>query len=233
MKKPPKAALAAGAAIALIVGLGTAGAIAANKVLSPSEESKAVIDDAASQLGVAPDALSGALKNALKNRIDAAVDAGQLTEAQASELKQRIDADAFPLIGRGGFRGPGFEGHGFGHAGHGEVMAAAASFLGLTEVELREQLADQTLAEIAKAKDKSVSGLVQAMVTAAENGIDEAVADGRLTQEHATELKAELQDRIESLVNGDFRDHEFGFHPGFGPGEMSPRGPPAFDGPHA
>ena len=57
------ALLAGGAAAgALLVGLGAAGAIAASHVLSPSDESKAVIDDAASQLGVKPTELSNALK---------------------------------------------------------------------------------------------------------------------------------------------------------------------------
>ena len=79
--------LVAGVAIVLVVGLGAAGAIAANGVLSPEEESKAIIDDAASQLGVEPTELSSALKQAMKNRIDAAVGAGQLTEEQATSAQ--------------------------------------------------------------------------------------------------------------------------------------------------
>ena len=104
---------AGAAAIAvLVVGLGAAGAIAASQVLSPREETKAVVDDAASQLGVKPEALSEALKQALKNRVDAAEEAGRLTEAQAKELKARIDSDEFPLLfGPGG----GHPGPGYGH----------------------------------------------------------------------------------------------------------------------
>ncbi|HEU5264079.1 MAG TPA: hypothetical protein VFU34_05540, partial [Gaiellaceae bacterium] len=60
-----------GAAVAVVlVGLGAAGAIAASGVLSANEESKAVIEDAAQQLGVEPDALTDALKQGLKNRVD-------------------------------------------------------------------------------------------------------------------------------------------------------------------
>ena len=96
--------VAGGAAIAaLVVGLGAAGAIAASRMLSPSEESKAVIDDAAAQLGVKPQALSDALKQALKNRVDEAVDAGTLTKEEAAKLKERIDSDEYPLLfGHGG-----------------------------------------------------------------------------------------------------------------------------------
>ena len=49
----------------VIAGLGAAGAIAASDLFSPGEESKAIIDDAASQLGVEPSELSDALKQAL------------------------------------------------------------------------------------------------------------------------------------------------------------------------
>ena len=229
MTKNRKAALVVGIAAALIVGLGAAGAIAATKVLSPSEESKAVIDDAAAQLGVQSSELSGALKQAMKNRIDAAVEAGRLTEEQASRLKDRIDAEEFPLLGPGGPKGPGFHGHGPGHLGRGEVLAAAASYLGLTEAELREQLPSKTLADVAGEQGKSVSGLVEAMVAAAEKEIDEAVADGRLTEEKATALKADLEARFESMVNGERPEGAFGHHPRFGDGAWGRQGPPMLD----
>jgi polyhydroxyalkanoate synthesis regulator phasin len=214
---------------AITVGLGAAGAVAASQALSANDESKAVIEDAAGQLGIEPDALSNALKQALKNRIHAAVDAGSITEAQGAELKKRIDSgDGLPLFGvmRHG-------GHGPGHAGPFAGLDDAAAYLGLTEAQLREQLADKTLAEIAKDRGKSVDGLVQVLATAAEKRIDEAVADGRLTEEHANELKSELDERIEALVNGEHRGHERGFRPGFGHGSFSPRGPPGLEGPHA
>ena len=228
-KKLTFAAGAAGVAL-LVAGLGAAGAVAASRMLSPSEESKAVIDDAAAQLGVAPSALSNALKQALKNRIDAAVESGRLTKEQADELKARIDSDEYPLVfGRGGDHG----GPGFGHW-HFEMLATAASYLGVTEAELHEALQNQTLAEIAKDKGKSASGLVQALVTAQEARIDEAVADGRLTKQQATELKADLAAHMEALVKGEFHGPGEGRHPGFWPGSGSPRAPPpAFGGPPA
>ena len=113
------------------------------------------------------------------------------------------------------------------------ASTAAAAYLGLTEVELREQLGDKTLAQIAKDQGKSVTGLVAALVNAAGKAIDEAVADGRLTQERADELKSKLDERIESFVNAEFAERGHGFHRGFGAGGISPRGPPGFDGPHA
>ena len=241
MTRRRKLTFGAGAAgiAGLVVALGAAGAVAASRVLSPGDESKAVLDDAASQLGVKPEALSDALRQALKNRVDEAVKAGRLTEAQAKELKARIDANEFPLLFGPGGRGPG---HGFGHfgdfgpfghRGHFEALAAAASYLGMTEAELREALQDKSLAGIAKDKGKSVSGLVAALVAAQEKRIATAVADGRLTQEQASQLKASLEDRTKDLVNGELRDFRDRRHSEFWHGSASPRAPPAFRGPSA
>ena len=90
------AAGAAGIAM-LVVALGATGAVAASRVLSPSEESKDVIDDAAAQLGVQTDALSDELREALKNRIDAALEAGRLTEAQAEHKLYFDEANKAPF----------------------------------------------------------------------------------------------------------------------------------------
>jgi uncharacterized protein YidB (DUF937 family) len=237
--------LAGGAAAgALLVGLGAAGAIAASHVLSPSDESKAVIDDAAAQLGVKPAELSEALKQALKNRVDEAVDAGKLTKEQGKELKERIDSDGYPLLfgglfGSGGpgfglHRGFGFHHHGFGPRGGFGFLDTAASYLGVSEADLRGALEDQTLAEIAKEKGKSVDGLVKAIVAAQEKKIDQAVADGRITKAQATELEARLSDRVEALVNGELHRGDGPSRHGFFPGSGFPRGPPpAFGGPRA
>ena len=229
--------VAGAAAVALLMaGLGAAGAIAASRILSPGDESKAIIDDAATQLGVKPQALSDALTQALENRIDAAVDAGRLTKEQADELKKRLESDDFPLLfGPGWLGGRGLGGHdfGLGPGRHVGLLDDAASYLGLSEVKLREALEDKTLAQIAKEQGKSASGLVQALVNAEEKRIDEAVADGRITKSMASDLKATLQERIQALVDGELRERGFGRPPGFWPGSASPRGPPAFYGPPA
>ena len=108
-----KVTFAAGAAAARSsVRLGAAGAVAASRMLSPSEESKAVIDDAAAQLGIEPRTLTDALKQALKNQVEEAVEAGRLTEEQADELKERIDSGEYPILGGLGMFGRGATGPG-------------------------------------------------------------------------------------------------------------------------
>src|SRR5213592_4245644 len=99
MDRSLKRKVVAGTVAALAVG-GTGAGIAATQLRSsPSEESKAVVSDAAKQLGVQPDQLSSALKKALENQVDAAVAAGRITKAQGDALKQRIESNDFPLFG--------------------------------------------------------------------------------------------------------------------------------------
>ena len=201
----------AGGTAALAAVLGGGAAVAATQ-LSPTEESDAVVADAAKQLGVSADKLDAALKQALENRVDAAVKAGTISAAQATELKQRLEAGEVPLVGVG----PGF-GHRGGH--HGFVdFAAAATYLGVTEAKLRTSLEDgDTLAEIAKAKGKTAAGLVDALVAAAKADLDDKVAAGRITAAQRTSIVADLESRMDDVVNGELSFGFRGHGPGFGP----------------
>jgi hypothetical protein len=229
-----KRRLIVGGVVALAVAI-TGGAYAATRDTDPRQESQAVINDAAQQLGIAPNELSSALRQALANRIDAAVEDGRLTKEEGDALKQRIQSGEFPLFG-----GPhrGFGRHGHGPIFHLHSLDAAASYLDLTEAQLREQLNDgKTLAEVARDRDKPVDGLVDALVAAQNEKLDQAVEDGRLTQAQANEIKQGQRERISDFVNNGqfrfrFRDHGRGpdgpsfFHPepGLrdGPAELSP-----------
>ena len=157
----------------LVAAVGGGAAIAATQ-LDPKQDSQAVVNDAAKQLGVEPSELTAALKEALSNRVDEAVEAGRLTDEQGAELKERIQSGDVPLLGVG----PGFGPRHHVHLDLGE----AADYLGMTDQRLSAALADgKTLAQLARARDKSVDGLVNAM------------ADGATAQEKA---------RIRAFVNG-------------------------------
>lgn len=219
-----KVIVAGVAALAVAV---TGGAIAATKATSPKAESEAVVNDAAKQLGVQPNELSAALKKALSNRVDAAVKAGRITKAEGDAMKARINSGEFPLFG-GGHRGFGKFGHGPHFELHG--LDAAASYLGLTEAQLRTQLSSgKTLAQVAKAQDKSVDGLVDALVKDANEKIDQAVEDGRLTKAQADEIKQGQRERLADFVNnGQLR---FKFRDGNRDGRFSHPEPGLQDGP--
>jgi len=225
MELSRKSKYAVGTAALLIAAGGGAAALAASQGTSPSDESKAIIDDAAGQLGISPDKLSSALKKALADRVDAAVAAGRITKAEGDALKARIQADDFPIIGspHGGFAPFGFFGR----------LDAAAGYLGLTEAQLRAELENgKSLAQVAKDHGKSVDGLIDALVASAKQKLDDAVAAGRLTKAEETEMLNDLKDRITNLVNSTglggphFRGRSFG--DGF-----RPFGLRRFDGPSA
>src|SRR4051812_19239494 len=178
-------------AAALLAAAGGGAAIAAS-TSTPAEESQAVIDDAAQQLGVPSSKLSNALKKALSDRVDVAVAAGRITKAEGEALKQRINSGDYPLFG-----GPH---RGFGHGGFGG-LDAAATYLGITEAQLHTELAGgKTLAQVAQAHGKSVSGLVDALVADAKKHLDAAVAAGRLTKAQETDMLNGLRDRIAARV---------------------------------
>ena len=207
--------IAVGAVLALAVS-GAGAAVAATQLRSPEQESRAVLNDVANQLGVSPQRLTDAFKTAMKNRIDQAVEDGRLTQAEANRMKAAIDRESVPMLG------PGFrkERH-FGGGRHG--LEEAAKFLGMTEAALRTQLQNgKTLAQVARDRNKSVDGLVNALVAEKRARIEQKVEDGQLTQAQANELLARMKERVTDMVNGRFgprHEHRFG-----GPG--GPRGPP-------
>jgi predicted trehalose synthase len=119
-----------------------------------------------------------------------------------------------------------------GHRGlalHGGAsFEAAAEALGLSEEELRDALAegDTSIADIAEQEGVDVQDVIDAMVAAANERIDEAVDNnGDIDANEAEELKEDLADRIE-----DFVDNE-GFGMGHGFGRRPPSGGDRSSGP--
>jgi hypothetical protein len=87
--------------------------------------------------------------------------------------------------------------------GPGKGPAAVASYLGLTESELRAQIeAGKSLAQIASASGKSVSGLEAVILADAKAHLDEAVANGRLTAAQEETMLADLKSHLDDFVNG-------------------------------
>jgi hypothetical protein len=195
MNTGAKRKLVAGAAAALVVAGGGA-AVAANKFGSPKDESDAIVADAAKQLGIEPSKLSSALQKALEHRVDAAVASGRLSKEEGDAWKARIESGDLPLFLAG-------TPHRFRH--HGPNLEAAATYLGLTRAQLRNELeSGKTLAQVATAHGKTADGLVQALLDAAKKKLDAAVAAGRLTQADADATLAGLKERITEFVNGRF-----------------------------
>jgi hypothetical protein len=209
-----KLAIGAGAALAAAGG----GAAFAATQGTPAQESNAIIDDAAKELGIDSAKLGDALENALEKRVDEAVAAGRLTKEQGAELKARIESGAVPLLGLRGGRDE-HHGHPGGH------LDAAATFLGLTEDALRERLhAGDTLADVAKAEGKTVAALVDALVAAQKQELADAVEGGRLTDAQRDGIVEHLEARVTDRVNGTFRGPRGGHGFRGGPDRERPAG---------
>jgi polyhydroxyalkanoate synthesis regulator phasin len=125
---------------------------------------------------------------------------GSITQDQADEVATTLSES-------------GIGGHG-GHHGGRLDLAAAATALGLTEEELRTALEPEgtTLAQVAEDQDVAVGTLVDALVTAGQERIAQAVEDGRLTQEQADERLADLEERVTERVNSADRGPGGGRH---------------------
>jgi hypothetical protein len=90
-----------------------------------------------------------------------------------------------------------------GPGGRHDDLSAAATYLGLTESELRAKLqGGKTLAEVANATDgRSADGLIDALVDAAKRNIAAEVSSGRLTQSRADAILSSLKEHVTARVN--------------------------------
>jgi hypothetical protein len=183
----------ASAAVADYLGL------TATELRTQVESGKTLADVARAQ-GKTVSGLEDAIVADAKTHLDADVAAGKLTAAQEAtmlaDLKSHVDDIVDGVVPAGG---PGGR-HG-GPGGGPFDATAIADYLGLTAAQLRTQLAGTSLADIAKAQGKTVSGLEDAIVAAATKRLDAAVAAGKLTSAQEASMLADLKSHVDDMVN--------------------------------
>lgn len=109
-------------------------------------------------------------------------------------------------------------------------LTTAAEVLGTSVDELRSALEGaQSLAEVAADNGVGKQTLIDALVAAASERLDDKVASGGLTQAEADEKKAELTERITTQVDR----QGLPAHPGRGDGAARPSGEAPADDPAA
>lgn len=150
--------------------------------------------------------------DALESKLDQAVANGRLTQEQADQRLAEAGAKIDEMLNsKPGDRLPG---KGPGIPKGGASLETIAGVLGTDVETLRSQLAEgKTIAEIAGDKTQAV---IDALVAEANAKIDEAVANGRLTQEQADQLKTKTAEMISKFVNEGGPLKKFG--KGFGRG---------------
>jgi polyhydroxyalkanoate synthesis regulator phasin len=136
---------------------------------------------------------------ALQDKLAPLVEDGTITQAQADTISATLAEGMRPHRGRRGF----------------QALRATAEFLELTPEEMREALSEyDTLADIAAANGSSGAALIDYLVGQVEEHLNQAVEDGKMTEDEAAEKLANAEEHITELVNSEIPEP----HQGRGPG---------------
>jgi hypothetical protein len=175
------------------------GGIAYAATQSSSNPRQAFLNDVAKHLGVSPAKLDSAYKAALIDRLNAEVKSGQITQAQANRIERRFQRRGVPpflFAPRGRLRmlAPGGLIPG--------PLGSAASYLGLGDLQLLKDLASgKSMAQLAKAHGKSVSGLEQVIISAETTRLKRLASNGTITRSQEQRMLSSLSRRVGKLVN--------------------------------
>jgi cytidylate kinase len=132
--------------------------------------------------------------------IDAAVAGGQLTQAQASQMKTETAQRVTDMVnGVEPSHGPG----GPGGGPQAEDQQVVAGVIGISASQLQTELsAGKTIAAVAKEHNVDVAKVIAAWVASENTEIDQRVSSGQLTAAEGVRMKAMTQQRITDEVNG-------------------------------
>jgi hypothetical protein len=180
----------------------------------------------ADALGISVETYDSAVDTAQKQVLGEAVSEGVLTQDQADEIQERMDQGFGPGM-HDGFFGlrEGRFGRGFGPGGfpgdpEHSLMSIAAEKLGMTASDLATELqGGKSIADVAGEKGVNTDDIASAYLTQLQDNLDQAVADGRITQSQADTMLQQAQERVPDMLSstlegcghGGFRD---GMRPG-------------------
>jgi ribosomal protein S20 len=192
----------------------------------------------AEERGKSVDGLEDALRDAIREDADQAVEEGLLTRTQADRLVQKLSGTVDELVEKGAGLSPGLDMGGprlglgppvpFKHEvipgdpPGADFMEAAAEYLGIEAADVRDALRHgRSLADLAKAKGKSVEGLKDALRDVIREDADRAVDDGVLTKDQADRFVEKLANAVDERVESSFRrGWDFDFRGGGGDFEL-------------
>jgi polyhydroxyalkanoate synthesis regulator phasin len=196
-------------------------AIAASPSPSPSssgsDASQIFVQKLAGILHLSQGQTQDDLKQAELQTIDQLVKDGKLTQAQADQIKQRIQSGKGPLVGVPGGLGP--VNQGLASSLRTAEVNAAAGALGMSPSDLQTQLrSGKSLADLEQSKGVSDSTVRSAMHDAAQKVLDQAVADGQITQSQEDAILQRISTGKGLGPGGPgFRGHRLGQVPGVPP----------------
>ena len=145
-------------------------------------------------LGVSVEEYDAAVDQAQGQVVDEALAEGWLTEDQADMLKWRMDQA--PDLGMRGM-GKDFGGFDRGMFGRGDnLVSVAADELGMELTDLLTELQDgKTIADVAGEKGVDTQVIIDAYTAQLKENLDEAVTEGRITQNQADYQLEKVEER--------------------------------------
>ncbi|MGB9825091.1 MAG: hypothetical protein ACPLRU_00305 [Desulfofundulus sp.] len=174
------------AAVALFTGV----ALAQNAAAGNRPGMPALVQDflgkLAANLGIEQSKLTDAIKQTELQMVDEAVQQGKLTSDQAQKIKSRIEQGNFFPIGP--FHGP--------KDGRfpGKRLDALAQVFGMSADQLKAELQQgKKISDIAKEKGLTMDQLHKKLLDAKIQEIQQAVKDGKITQDKADKIIQRLQ----------------------------------------
>ncbi|MQL52364.1 Fis family transcriptional regulator [Desulfofundulus thermobenzoicus] len=201
MKKKIVIALAALALVTLFVGAALAQTSTAADQPKPPAFFQTFLEKLAANLGVDQTRLVDAVKQTELQMVDEAVQQGKMTSDQAQKIKDRIEqGNFFPM---GPFHGPkdGKEAGEFA----GKRLDVLAQVLGMSADELKTELQQgKKISDIAQEKGLTMDQLHQRLLDAKIQAIQQAVKDGKMTQDKADKLIQRLQNAPQGRDFGQF-----------------------------
>lgn len=160
-----------------------------------SEELKAMREEGLSMAeileaqGVTEEDIQAAVLPIVEEALETAVTEGTITQEQADQILERAAESNFLFKSRGnqGHSGRGFGGELFGDI---DMKAIVADALGITVEELEAYREDGLrFSEIAEELGVDVADVQEALQTAREEAINQALEDGTITEEQAERLQ--------------------------------------------
>ena len=180
---------------------------------------EAFLNALATRLGTTIDQLKQAYQGAFNDTVDQAVTDGNLTQDQATQMKdktgQMLDQGVLPGFApfgpKGGRGGHGFKGEGvFGMRGGFELNTFAQA-LNMTQADLMTELqSGKTLAQIVTEKNGDLNQIKTTVLENLKTKLDQAVADGNLTQAQADEMYNQASTNFDTMVNQTWQGKPWG-----------------------
>ena len=139
----------------------------------------------AEQQGVSRDSLKAAMTEAFNKQLE------RMKSEYAANLDKLVDSDLQAF-------------HEKMRLGGKLDLTAVGKVLGLSADELKSSLSDgKSLADVAKEKGVDAQKVIDAVTSSLTSEINQAVKDGKLTQEEADKRLANVADEAQKLVNGE------------------------------